>query len=61
MPIREYRCQRCGNVFENVEIDPTDGAVKCANCGSKKITKVISLFSSTGFNGSSCDVTKRFG
>jgi putative FmdB family regulatory protein len=61
LPIREYRCRNCGNVFENVEIDLKDSKVKCADCGSKKVTRVISLFSSPDSKGSSCDITKRFG
>ena len=61
MPIREYECKKCENIFENLEIDLTDGAIVCPKCRSKNVEKIFSLFSRADSSKSSCDVTKRFG
>jgi putative FmdB family regulatory protein len=61
MPIREYKCKKCGNIFENLEIDLRDGNAMCPNCRSKNVEKVFSLFSRSSQSKSSCDITKRFG
>ena len=59
MPIYEYECQKCKNVYEmlrNISADDTD--IVCPECGAKKkAKKLISSFSSsndTSFGGSSC-------
>lgn len=42
MPIYEYECSSCGEIFE-VFLSPRDKPVKkCANCSSTKIHKLIS-------------------
>jgi putative FmdB family regulatory protein len=61
MPIREYKCKKCGNIFENLEIDLKDGNVICPNCKSKNAERIFSLFLRSGPSKSSCDLTKRFG
>ena len=58
MPIREYVCTKCGDRFENIEIDITTGNVVCPNCGSKKVEQVFSVFSSSSSGKSSCDVAR---
>lgn len=58
MPIREYSCEKCGNRFENIEIEVTTGKVRCPNCGSKKVQPVFSIFSSSKANKSYCDVSR---
>ena len=61
MPIREYRCNKCSNVFENLEIDVKDGNVICPNCRSKNVERIFSLFTSSKTTKTSCEVTRRFG
>jgi putative FmdB family regulatory protein len=61
MPIREYKCKKCGNIFENLEIDIRDGAVMCPNCHSKNVEKIFSLFARSKSSKSSCEITKHFG
>jgi putative FmdB family regulatory protein len=45
MPIYEYRCEECGEGFElfvrslSRQLEPT-----CPKCGSKKVSKSVSLF-----------------
>ena len=58
MPIREYICTKCGDAFENIEIDITTGKVVCPNCGSKRVEQVFSVFSSSKSGKSSCDVAR---
>jgi putative FmdB family regulatory protein len=60
LPIREYSCKKCGNVFENIEIDVTSGSVVCPNCRSKDVEQVFSIFSSSAPGKTSCDVSSRF-
>ncbi len=45
MPLYEYRCNECGNTFE-VLVFSEDEDIKCPNCGSKNVEKLISSFSS---------------
>jgi putative FmdB family regulatory protein len=61
VPIREYKCKDCGKVFENIETDAQDGSIKCPDCRSKHLAKLISLFSRSKPTGSSCDTTRSFG
>jgi putative FmdB family regulatory protein len=60
LPIREYSCSKCGNVFENIEIEVTTGNVVCPNCGSRNVEQVFSIFSSSTADKTSCDVSSRF-
>ena len=48
MPIYEYRCGKCGNVFEQFRAGSGDGdgGPACPGCGSKKSERVFSVFSS---------------
>ncbi|MEW6609537.1 MAG: zinc ribbon domain-containing protein, partial [bacterium] len=43
MPIYEYQCINCGNKFE-VLIRTHNEIIKCANCESDEVKKLISLF-----------------
>jgi putative FmdB family regulatory protein len=61
LPIREYECNRCGRVFENLEIDVTDGNIVCPYCGTKDIVRKFSVFSSSKSTGAACDITRRYG
>lgn len=55
MPIRDYRCDSCGALFENLEIDLTDGKIVCPQCGSKIVTRLISPFAGSKPAGDACD------
>ena len=41
MPIFEYKCSKCGNIFEELVLK-NDQEVECNNCGSKQASKVLS-------------------
>ena len=60
MPIREYVCRRCGNIFEDLEIDVRSGSVVCPNCKSTDLVRKLSIFSSSKSGKSSCDITRRY-
>jgi len=55
MPIYEYRCRKCGKLFEKIQKVSEGGAsLKCPYCGGKKPEKVFSRFSSSkGWESSS--------
>lgn len=44
MPIYEFRCLRCGHVFELLKLKKSDEEVemKCPECGSKKVERALS-------------------
>ncbi len=57
MPIFEYKCRKCGNIFEFF-LRQKD-VPKCPKCGSSDLTKLMSTFSSNvrkGSIGRSCNV-----
>lgn len=60
MPIREYTCNNCGTVFENIEIEEASGEVACPDCRSTDVKQVFSIFSSSSSGKTSCDVSSRF-
>ena len=43
MPVYEYKCQACGNMFELL-IHSSGGSekLKCPNCGSYKLDRMLS-------------------
>ncbi|MGA2315851.1 MAG: zinc ribbon domain-containing protein [Thermodesulfobacteriota bacterium] len=48
MPIYEYRCRKCGKLFEKIQkVDEGGNSLKCPYCGGKKPEKVFSRFSSS--------------
>ena len=53
MPLYEFRCQKCGHVFE--ELVRTDGGEPgaCPRCGARKPVKLLSAFSARAGGGSS--------
>lgn len=47
MPIYEYKCDDCGKQFSLLQqIGANEKNTKCADCGSRKVHKLISSFSS---------------
>jgi putative FmdB family regulatory protein len=58
MPIYEYKCQKCGEKFEQrVGFFHTNKSTKCPKCGSEPAERVFSPVSS---NTSSCSTTGRY-
>ena len=56
MPIYEYICEKCNFAFEALVPRPSAKA-PCPECGSKKVSKQISVpggFSISGASGESC-------
>ena len=48
MPIYEYRCRKCGKIFEKIQkVEEGGESLKCPYCQGKKPEKVLSSFSST--------------
>lgn len=49
MPIYEYRCQKCGKVYEQVRrMSDADRDLECPECRSKKVERLLSAFSTGG-------------
>jgi putative FmdB family regulatory protein len=47
MPIYEFKCKKCGNVFEFLCFRSADSdAVTCPSCGENKTEKLLSTFAS---------------
>jgi putative FmdB family regulatory protein len=46
MPIYEFKCNKCGNIFEHL-IFPSDEEDKviCPSCGQRDTSRLMSLFS----------------
>ena len=46
MPTYEYRCQKCGEVFEQVEHMSEHGAARplCPKCESEQVEQLMSSF-----------------
>jgi putative FmdB family regulatory protein len=56
MPIHEYRCEKCGNTFEDItmKIKEVKESIECPKCKSiaKKIISSGTLFTIHGYNSS---------
>jgi len=49
MPIYEYKCARCGEVFQELVRSSSDEKpLKCPKCGCKKSEKLFSVFAAQG-------------
>jgi len=44
MPIFEYRCSKCNEVFEQLRLSRTDNHIKCPHCGAVKAKQLVSVF-----------------
>lgn len=64
MPMYEFRCPKCGHVFEELVFNSSDEeSVKCPSCGATGPEKQLSAFNagSTGdLSGSSCSSPSGF-
>ena len=48
MPIYEYQCRKCGEVFERfMKVNEGGDHLTCPHCGGKKPEKILSSFSSS--------------
>ena len=62
MPIYEYKCKKCGHIFEAFQSMGSDGSkLRCPKCNEAGPEKIFSAFASTGHDarfgaggGSSC-------
>jgi putative FmdB family regulatory protein len=60
MPIYEYRCRKCEEVFERLmKVNESGDSLACPYCGEKKSEKILSCFSSSkgSESSSSCGPT----
>ncbi|MBD3288189.1 zinc ribbon domain-containing protein [candidate division KSB1 bacterium] len=49
MPIYEYKCQNCGEKFEEFQsVGSGNEDVACPNCGTPRPERLFSAFSSSG-------------
>ncbi|HUL38408.1 MAG TPA: zinc ribbon domain-containing protein [Thermodesulfobacteriota bacterium] len=54
MPIYEYQCRKCGEVFERImKVNERADSLICPQCGEKKPEKILSSFSSSKGSDSS--------
>ena len=49
MPIYEYKCNKCGETFEEFQnINEGNEKLTCPSCGEPKPERIMSAFSSAG-------------
>lgn len=46
MPIFEYKCGKCGYVFEQLCMRKDEDCAVCPSCGSREAARIMSMFSS---------------
>ena len=54
MPIYEYRCAACGNLFDHLANSYSSPAPNCPACGSSRVEKQLSTFSQTSATPAAC-------
>lgn len=55
MPMYEYRCNKCGAVYEKLRrAQDADRDLECPDCGAEDVKRLISGFASWGGGGGSC-------
>ncbi|MDD2218935.1 MAG: zinc ribbon domain-containing protein [Desulfoplanes sp.] len=42
MPIFEFTCKDCGEIFEEIVSRSSQQAIRCPKCGSRKVQKLLS-------------------
>lgn len=64
MPIFEFQCEECGEIFEELILGSQSGKVSCKKCKSTKVKKLISQVAFKSGNkfvsslGASCSTCK---
>ena len=49
MPMYEYRCADCGNLYEELRrMSDADRDLQCPKCGSQGVERLISAFATGG-------------
>ncbi len=49
MPIFEYKCKKCSEIFEEFQlIGKTNEKINCPKCGTPQPERILSTFSSSG-------------
>ena len=57
MPVYEFKCKKCGNVFEYLCLKSADKEQACCpQCGNKETDVLLSAFSSMSSNSSQVGV-----
>ena len=52
MPIYEYRCEKCGHIFDAFQrIGEGNENLNCPECETPRPSRLISAFASTGGSG----------
>ncbi len=52
MPMYEYRCRKCGSLFEKLRrLGEADAEVKCPHCRSSVVDRQLSTFATSGCGG----------
>lgn len=57
MPIFEFKCDECGAEFESMVPAGQKNAVSCPGCGSIKLNKLFSIFTTPGSRSQSRGLT----
>lgn len=52
MPIYEFKCKKCGNIFESLHFRSDDKYSPCPSCGGEKTERLLSTFSSVSSSSS---------
>ncbi|HZT37108.1 MAG TPA: zinc ribbon domain-containing protein [Bryobacteraceae bacterium] len=54
MPLYEYRCETCGNVYEQIRrISDADRDLECPDCKSANVKRLLSVFATSSAGGAS--------
>lgn len=48
MPVFEFKCQKCGRMFEKFVLSARSESDRCPGCGSDNVRRMFSSFSSRG-------------
>jgi putative FmdB family regulatory protein len=52
MPIFEYQCKECQEIFESLQLSrATEEDTECPSCGCEATERVVSTFATSGGNG----------
>ena len=52
MPIYEYRCQDCRQLFQKLQpVSAGTKTIACPSCGSRRVERQLSVFASTSSRG----------